>query len=208
MAQSKDDDEPQNLAEPAPAAAKPAAKEQPAKAEAKKEAAPAEEKKEPAAEPAAEEKKEAAAEETKEAAGEEKKEAAATKAEPAANASKPAATEAKPAEAPAAAAQEVDFNEDSWDALDKEDLAEKKNLYEVAVTKKTHHYEPFNDPHDFHGYNIRDNKEQMAHVKVIANKENKAGRNCQPFDFYTVAYKAFMQEGSHMMKVLDSKKAN
>jgi hypothetical protein len=77
-------------------------------------------------------------------------------------------------------AKEVDFNEDSWDALDEDALAAKKNLYQVAVEKQNgqSQYEPFNDPHDFHGYNIRDNKEQMSHVKVLANKPSKTGRSC------------------------------
>lgn len=133
-----------------------------------------------------------------------KKEAPAANTTGASNATKPAEAETpKPV-----ASKEINFNEDSWDTLDEDDLAAKKNLYEVAVSKQQGQYEPFNDPHDFHGYNIRDNKEQMSHVKVLANKPHKAGRRCQPFDFFTVQYKAFMEEGNKMMKVLDSKKAN
>jgi FKBP-type peptidyl-prolyl cis-trans isomerase len=62
---------------------------------------------------------------------------------------------------------------------------------------------------DYHGYNMRDAKTQMSEVKVMSNSfKSKGGRHCMPFDFFTIQYKGFMQEGNNMMKVLDSRKVN
>ena len=49
----------------------------------------------------------------------------------------------------------------------------------------------------------------MTEVKVLGNSYNKkGGRHCMPFDFFTIQYKGFMEDGSKMMKVLDSRKVN
>lgn len=56
---------------------------------------------------------------------------------------------------------------------------------------------------------MRDAQVQMTNVKVVSNSLNKKpGRHCLPFDFFTIQYKGWMQEGGDMIKVLDSKKIN
>jgi len=49
----------------------------------------------------------------------------------------------------------------------------------------------------------------MTNIKVVNSQViSKGGRQCDPFDFYTIKYKGWMQEGFTMMKVLDSNKIN
>jgi FKBP-type peptidyl-prolyl cis-trans isomerase len=92
-----------------------------------------------------------------------------------------------------------------------------KTLYQFSKRPETddnkskahHEYNPWYSPQDFHGYNMRDAKEQMSEIKVLgSSRANKTGRHCLPFDFFTIQYEGYMQEGSNMMKVLDSKKGN
>lgn len=109
------------------------------------------------------------------------------------------------------------MKEDSYPAPDEVDLKKLQSLYEFSKRPETdtyngkdhHEYNPWGNPRDYHGYDITDAKSQMSDIKVSNNRRtNTSGRHCMPFDFYTVHYKGYMQEGNKMVKVLDSRKVN
>jgi hypothetical protein len=107
--------------------------------------------------------------------------------------------------------------EEAYHALDQAALKKLQSLYDFSKRPETdngrakphHEYDPWKSPLDFHGFNMRDAKEQMTDIKVVQNSRiSKSGRHCLPFDFFTIHYKAFMQDGGDMIKVLDSRKIN
>jgi len=119
-----------------------------------------------------------------------------------------------PAPAPAA---EPESKPDTYPSPDKKDLANMKNLFEFSKravtdngTDKDHHeYNPWANPSDYHGFDMRAAKEQMTEVTVLkTGHRDTVGRHCLPFDFFTIQYKGYMQDGSNMVQVLDSRKIN
>lgn len=66
----------------------------------------------------------------------------------------------------------------------------------------------WNNPGDMHGFSEEQAKQDLESIKVVSSTPAKKGaRQCQPFDYYAVNYKGFIQdEGSatKLRQVLNS----
>ena len=100
---------------------------------------------------------------------------------------------------------EDDYKKESYEDF------EKTNLYDfVAATgesKDKYSFQVWNKPSEFYNFAGSDVKREMTEVAVLGHKVVKeGGRQCGPFELFTVQYKAWIKEGRSMKKVLDSSK--
>jgi hypothetical protein len=91
---------------------------------------------------------------------------------------------------------------------------EKTNLFNFITNtgdeKDKYSFSTWNHPNEMQNFQGSDAKREMNEIMVLGHKVNREnGRQCNPFEMFTVQYKGWIKDGKKgMKKILDSSKLN